>query len=173
MALPSSGLITLAQIQQEFGGSNPISLNEYYGVDTGVPGSGTISMDDFHGTSASSHQLTLGTINPNVSYGYQTYDGTCTAVGPIGNLSPTAFDTASINGFTISGGNQPLLWISFSTVALDKIVEVKIEGYTLTTVGVYGDWCYYVCDVDIPLALFNTIKAKAGQTIGISLRFTN
>ena len=44
MALQSSGPISLNDIQDEFGGTNPIGINEYYGVDTGVPASGTISM---------------------------------------------------------------------------------------------------------------------------------
>lgn len=57
MALQASGAINLAQVQGEFGGSNPISLNEYYrngvyvpstqGV---IPTSGAISMQQFYGT---------------------------------------------------------------------------------------------------------------------------
>lgn len=61
MALPSSGPLTLAQIQTEFGGSNPISLSEYYagganvpagtsGTNGAVPSSGTISIANFYGT---------------------------------------------------------------------------------------------------------------------------
>lgn len=53
MALPGSGTLSLSDIQTEFGGSNPISLSEYYGVAAGVPASGTIAIDDFYGTSAS------------------------------------------------------------------------------------------------------------------------
>jgi len=58
MPLPTSGAITLAQIQAEFGGANPISLSEYYKggayvsvSDTApnVPSSGTISMSHFLG----------------------------------------------------------------------------------------------------------------------------
>lgn len=56
MALPSSGSISLANIQTEFGGSNPISLSEYYrggayvtANNTGVPASGVIQLDDFYG----------------------------------------------------------------------------------------------------------------------------
>jgi hypothetical protein len=56
MALPSSGTITLAQIQTEFGGVNPIGLSEYYrggGLttpnNTGVPTSGAISLSNFYG----------------------------------------------------------------------------------------------------------------------------
>jgi len=51
MALQSSGQISLQDIQDEFGGSHPISLSEYYGVDT-VPASGEISFNDFYGASA-------------------------------------------------------------------------------------------------------------------------
>ena len=56
MALQSSGAISLSDIQTEFGGSNPISLSEYYrggayttSNNTGVPTSGQIQMDDFYG----------------------------------------------------------------------------------------------------------------------------
>ena len=63
MPLPTSGPLTLADIQTEFGGSNPISLSEYYaggayvpagtsGTNGAVPSSGTISVWNFYGTSA-------------------------------------------------------------------------------------------------------------------------
>jgi len=52
MTLQSSGAISLADVQTEFGGSNPIGINEYYGVASGVPASGTISLYDFYGKSA-------------------------------------------------------------------------------------------------------------------------
>ena len=62
MTLQTTGLIRLSQIQTEFGGSNPISMSEYYagganvpgstsGVNGAVPASGTISMSKFYGTS--------------------------------------------------------------------------------------------------------------------------
>ena len=52
MALPSSGSLSLSQIQGEWGGSNPIGLNEYYlgSLPTGrtnygsIPSSGTIKL---------------------------------------------------------------------------------------------------------------------------------
>ena len=50
MALQTSGAISLNDVAGEFGGSTPHSLSEYYGVATGVPGSGTISLSDFYGT---------------------------------------------------------------------------------------------------------------------------
>lgn len=51
MAIKASGTISLSDIQAEFGGSNPIALNEYYSADTGVPSSGTISVNQFYGRS--------------------------------------------------------------------------------------------------------------------------
>ncbi len=60
MALQSSGAISLANIQTEFGGSNPISISEYYGVASGIPSSGQISISQFYGASSS--------ISVNVSF---------------------------------------------------------------------------------------------------------
>ena len=62
MAIPSSGPISLTTVQTEFGGSNPIGINEYYaggglvpagtsGTYGAVPSSGTISLQNFYGTS--------------------------------------------------------------------------------------------------------------------------
>lgn len=58
MPLPVSGPISLAQIQSEFGGTNPVSLSEYYrnGVfvannNTSIPASGAISIRNFYGVS--------------------------------------------------------------------------------------------------------------------------
>lgn len=48
MSVPT-GTASLSDIQTEFGGSNPISLSEYYGAASGIPASGTISIDDFRG----------------------------------------------------------------------------------------------------------------------------
>ena len=56
MALPLSGPLSFLQIQTEFGGTNPISLNEYYrgGAfvttnNTNVPTSGLIRVSNFYG----------------------------------------------------------------------------------------------------------------------------
>jgi|SaaInlStandDraft_4_1057021.scaffolds.fasta_scaffold18948_3 hypothetical protein len=65
MALQTSGAISLANIQTEFGGSNPISLSEYYGKDT-VPSSGAISIGDFYGTSDS---MTIAPLSTEVHHG--------------------------------------------------------------------------------------------------------
>jgi len=75
MPLPSSGPLSLANIQTEFGGSNPISLSEYYaggglvpagttGTYGAVPSSGTISIRNFYGTS----NVVISISNDSVGY---------------------------------------------------------------------------------------------------------
>ena len=49
MPMQENGAISLADIQTEFGGSNPIRINEYYGGSGFLPSSGTISFSDFYG----------------------------------------------------------------------------------------------------------------------------
>jgi hypothetical protein len=59
MTLPASGPLTFAQIQTEFGGTNPIGLNEYYRggalvpngppQNAAIPTSGAISLNQFYG----------------------------------------------------------------------------------------------------------------------------
>lgn len=51
MVLQNSGPISLLDIQNEFGGVNPISISEYYGSG-GAPSSGIISLADFYGRGA-------------------------------------------------------------------------------------------------------------------------
>ena len=52
MALPTSGAISLSQIETEFGGTAPTSISEYYSAASGVPGNNNpISLSDFYGTS--------------------------------------------------------------------------------------------------------------------------
>ena len=94
MALQSSGEISLANVQTEFGGSNPIGINEYYGVAAGVPGSGTISLADFYGKSAAvAFDFTTYVLGSSItSYGNsQTHNYSGNIVTPGAGSSPKTF----------------------------------------------------------------------------------
>lgn len=77
MTLPTSGAISLSSLQSEFGGSNPISLSEYYaggsyvpsgtsGTNGAVPSSGTNSLSKYYGaTSAPTIQLFNASMYPS------------------------------------------------------------------------------------------------------------
>ena len=81
MTVQSSGAISIQDVVDEFGGNTPHSLTEHYGDDPykGVPESGTLSLDDFYGTSLRTCKLTLGklrrvgssdTSDSHARYGY-------------------------------------------------------------------------------------------------------
>ena len=49
MVIPTSGPISFSGLQNEFGGTNPISMREYYRLGPNVPATGTVSMSNFRG----------------------------------------------------------------------------------------------------------------------------
>ena len=117
MALPSSGPLSLTDIQGEFGGSNPISLSEYYaggglvppgttGTYGAVPSSGEISIRNFYGTAATGPLSII--ISPSSLYNIFSGTGTVTsdpatgiASGGSGGYS-YAWTFLSGNGYTIN-----------------------------------------------------------------------
>ena len=115
MVLPSSGALTFAAIQSEFGGSNPIGLNEYYaggtyvpsgtsGTNGPVPSSGAISVRNFYGTSSADY-VPNAIDWPNISGGAlaQGASRTIQGVSPSITLSFTFTSTAALNASTSSG----------------------------------------------------------------------
>jgi len=115
MALPSSGQLSLDDIQTEFGGSNPIGLSEYYGVASGVPSSGTIDISDFYGTSATATGQTMQvredavTNASNVArrVGFQLTNGGDFHHPEVGNYDPWSNSFGSLQNYNslITGGS--------------------------------------------------------------------
>ena len=60
MVLPTTGPLSLQDIQDEFGGTSPISLSEYYAIGKNIPASGTVSIQDFYGA-IDTFSLTIST----------------------------------------------------------------------------------------------------------------
>lgn len=119
MALPTSGPLSLSDIQGEFGGSNPISLNEYYaggglvpsgtsGTNGAVPSSGTISISNFYGTSnipplSVSASSVAGYENGPSNSGFVTNSGSPNTT-PSGGAGPYTYAWTNIS---TSSGNTP------------------------------------------------------------------
>lgn len=129
--VPSSGATSLSNIQNVWGGSNPISLSEYYSVDTGVPTSGTISVSDLQGTSSfpTTHLSLL--IDPGNT---ACYSGSGTTVNDLSNTQTSALTLSnsvtynSSNGGHFSfagssaGGNGTYIQMN-SKVNIDRVVK--------------------------------------------------
>jgi len=100
MALQTSGAISLLNIANEFGGSAPHSLSEYYGAASGIPSSGTISFSQFYGTSnIVTHTLT--------NSGGLYFQGSPTQVRGTTNISPGISVSSTITIY-YSGGSYDL-----------------------------------------------------------------
>ena len=94
-----SGTASLDDIQDVHGGSNPIALTEYYGADTGVPTSGTISVDDLRGTGSFPLSGLSLYIDPGNS---DCYSGSGTTIN---DLSDTQTSSLTLAGGTYNSGN--------------------------------------------------------------------
>jgi len=111
MAIQSSGAVSLSEIQAEFGGSNPVSLSEYYrggsyvtDNNTGVPTSGEVSLAaDFYGT-AKTVSMTYEVIGGGGEGGGGSYGGTGGS-GGASSISGAGVTTISASGG--SGGAAP------------------------------------------------------------------
>ena len=127
MPLQSSGAISLNDIQTEFGGSNPISLSEYYaggsfvaagttGDGGAIPSSGAISIGDFYGAAARvSVALTISGTTQNYNI-YANRGGTYSAGKTDVVLTVQAIvGSAGTGQYAIDTGNQ---WASGDTVKI-------------------------------------------------------
>jgi hypothetical protein len=137
MTLPTSGTLTLSDIQTEFGGSNPIGLSEYYaggsyvpagtsGTNGAVPSSGTISISSFYGTSNA-------VVNFSDEYVYSSNFGATATAGY--RVNTDGFDYQGLNG-TYSALTQ---WVTPSSQGGNYEVYATVSSGTLTT-GTTGSW---------------------------------
>ena len=112
MAIPASGPVTLAALQAEYGGTDPISLNEYYRggayvpIGTGtatIPSSGAISLENFRGTSKTA-TVTYAIIGGGGAGGFgdnnagEDARGTFGAAGGASSISGPNFQTITAAG---------------------------------------------------------------------------
>lgn len=140
MTLQTSGAISLGQVQTEFGGSNPISMSEYYaggtrvpagtsGTNGAVPASGAVSMSKFYGTSS----LVISGVNDTGVYGIGTYDASATFGF---NANGATVELTSTGGFTPVSYN----WITPTSAATDYQVRVTVTSGSLTSSSGTGTW---------------------------------
>jgi len=157
MPLPSSGPLSMSQIQGEFGGSNPISLSEYYaggglvpsgttGTYGAVPSSGAISIRNFYGTSKvvitltdqSAFDFSGGARNATTGYRltsgglaqtleYLTYTTKETWCTPTGEAVNYEALVNNVSGSGLSSGTVGT-WVALSTTQTWTLVATPGNG---------------------------------------------
>lgn len=123
MSIPLTGSVTLAQLQTEFGGTNPASMNEYYRGgpyvpnsvrNASIPTSGAISLEQFRGSSKTA-TVTYAIIGGGGAGGFgvndhgEEYRGTFGASGQNSSISGSGVQTitaAGGDGGENCGGNR-------------------------------------------------------------------
>jgi len=139
MAIPSSGALTLAAIQTEFGGTNPISLNEYYagganvpsgttGTYGAVPTSGAISIRDFYGTSNVVYSVPAG-----------SYIDVALTPADAGVNYTLLFDGSYLITGDVAGTLATGVWLSPTTGSTTRYIRATLTSGTFTS-GTVGSW---------------------------------
>ena len=139
MTLQSSGAISFDDIQDEFGGSNPISMTEYYGKST-LPSSGEISLSDFYGTANAISTTYKGTSSSFTVSG----SGIVVCAGmTVGNFS----NPPNLTSVTVDGSST-----SFTTI--------DYRG---------GDWLYGTNTPHVPAVCgYFTVSGAGSHTITVA-----
>ena len=141
MALQSSGVIALSEVQTEFGGASPTSLSEYYrGGDNvpsavaDVPASGEIKFSDFYSTSNVS-DIVYHVVGGGGGGGGA--GGGSGGAGGSASISSSAFSTVSAYGG--AGGAGPAQGGGFGSAAAGQYntgTLASIDPGTVITVTV-------------------------------------
>lgn len=170
MPLQSSGTISLANVQTEFGGSAPTSITEYYGAAAGVPASGTISLSDFYGASSVQYSLLVGE-------GTIYTDSAVTTLGTIKSHEPSVilganpegiqYFGASSNGYlVVFGDHQDYLRDTAESFSWYSDVTYSTPTFVNTSPGLGGDpWTYY------PLAGWTATQTSSASDAYTGLNF--
>lgn len=140
MPLPSSGPISFSDIQSQFGGTNPISLSEYYrgggfvtntGVNNTIPTSGAISVNNFYNT--------YGRVPIAVTISANTNNYDAYASRTLSYIPGVSDLTYTINsGVVIGSANTSLNAFLISASFLSTDTVTVINNGTITGAGGNG-----------------------------------
>lgn len=133
MPLPTSGYITLEMIRNEFGGGNPVYLNQYYRnggrvpnipENAGIPTGGTIYLSQFYGARAQG-QSPLSVTAPDVFN--QVNNGTASGTS-------VASGSGGAGGYTYTWSNSSGATMRTNGARADFSSGRSVSGYATVTV---------------------------------------
>ena len=146
MALPSSGQISLGDIQTEFGGSNPISIDEYINFRTNGRRVGTdvsLALSDYYDGNNSALLEATMTVQES-DYTGTEFDTTLTEDGNPTITDGVAIGTTKLRGFDgdndyldpitvypFGAGNYPYATYSQSTDTFGSMTDTTFSSVTI------------------------------------------
>lgn len=186
MAVTGSGIIKFSNIQTEFGGSNPISLSEYYrgGAytttnNTGVPTSGAISLSQFYGTTAYVADYTPTAVDWATFYGS---DSSGSGLVSASNASKTitginetiTLQLKTTDGYCTKSGTgtiySNIIIYAFKNGAnagsISMTATVSAQTKTLSFSVASGDTLYFRADYTVSKAV-GTCSGTGGGTFSV------
>lgn len=161
MALPTSGPISLAQVRTELSLSGAISLGQAEVRNLAGLASGTISMSNLYGKSASTHLMTVGawTVNGVNFRGYDLFQGLNGGVlTGTPSMIAVSSSTSNVNSlFVFTDGRRASVRVDFpglGAVTVTMVYDSKLDWSTgnATLSGIY-----------------NFLNARVGQTIPVNI----
>lgn len=148
MTLPASGAISLSDIQTEFGGSNPISINEYYKggtyvpnttVNVNIPTSGVITFSNFYnGSKSPTYQyfFDVFSVDNNVTTKIFNAHSIGTDIAIIGTETYSSSPNTSFFIALIASGGGYVKWLK--TFTMDASITITNAYIALDNTYVYG-----------------------------------
>ena len=143
--IPTSGVMTWTDVQNSFGGSNPIGINEYYrnaslvsssALNSNIPTSGQIEAADFRG--ADGFSGTTGTFSCGTSGGKVVSNGfVAGSYGSDLGMAFTAGNGVKITCYALAGISN-LVFMKSATISPNTItnaISSNIQGRTMTLSG--------------------------------------
>ena len=182
MTLPGSGTLSLSSIQGEFGGSNPISMSEYYRsgpyvpnypANSPIPTSGTISINQFYGAtnSAPANQEFGFSAGTYVTGGKasQTYTGAKVWTSTVSTYTFGSFFDNSIN---MGGSNWTVQECYQATGGILSSSQWNVSG-DASTVMTAHNLSGNGINANFPAGTYNSSTGKTTSSILASIGISN
>ncbi len=145
MALTSSGQISLGDIQTEFGGSNPISIDEYINFRTNgrrVGSDTSLALSDYYdGNNSALLEATMTVQESNYTGNEIDTDqtdkgGTTTTTTPIGTTKLRGFDNDAdyldvVTKYPFGAGNRPYATYDQTTDTFGSMTDTTFSSVTI------------------------------------------
>lgn len=166
MVLQTTGKITLGDIANEFGGTVPHKMSEYFGAAIGVPGTGVLRISNFYGKANNPDPPTwvtatnFGVSNPNTAFSrsitaysdspvtlspISTGFGSFSSSGNVGTISGTAPNVSRQSySWTIRATDQELQTTDRTFTVLVSQVPTFSTGTNLGTYNTSSSFGIYI-----------------------------